>query len=399
MWGFELKIQESETYNWIVTELNAVELENVFGSNYDLALEAYCWWALNGPDEVGNKSKIEIDTIIAHPTYDDWYRLNVDGWNWAGMDSLYGGVPDRDDVSYNLPMDPEGSTFHYSLFLIPTPVVTYLEELSFPLGYSASGNTVTRSDTDLEDYEAKWFYNEDLGVTELFQIKNSADAVIFEVILLKFQIPDGTEFTWEVTKFSEAGLEGVYGPDWESNLQSYFGPDCNQTGAKLKRNVSDVRLVGTLWYVDYSEWYWTTSTFNSNPNFTSSYALYCDPQDGLWGSWMWLTPFPPHYYLVGRGYGGTNDYSDLIVTQNMTDVQHYQITYEYDEILGVFKTVQLLDNTSTVVFEWRLKTVTISTGGGIPGYSPNILISTMILFIGFVSIVSIKKIKGNKKNS
>lgn len=40
MWGFELKIQESETYNWIVTELNAVELENVFGSNWDLALEA-----------------------------------------------------------------------------------------------------------------------------------------------------------------------------------------------------------------------------------------------------------------------------------------------------------------------------------------------------------------------
>ncbi|GAG88878.1 unnamed protein product, partial [marine sediment metagenome] len=46
MWGFELKIQESETYNWIVTELNAVELENVYGSNWDSDLEAYCWWAL-----------------------------------------------------------------------------------------------------------------------------------------------------------------------------------------------------------------------------------------------------------------------------------------------------------------------------------------------------------------
>jgi len=398
MWGFELKIQESETYNWIVTELNAVELENVYGSNWDSDLEAYCWWALNSPDAVGNKSKFEIDTIVPHPTYDDWYRLNVDGWNWAGMDSLHGGVPDRDDVSYNLPMDPEGLFFHYSLFLIPTPVVTYLEELSFLAGYSASDNTVTRSDTDLEDYEVKWFYNEDLGVTELFQIKNSADVVIFEVILLKFHIPDGTEFTWEVTKLSEAGLEGALGTDWETNLQGYFGTDCNQIGAKLKRNISNVRLVGTLWYVDYSEWYWTTSTFNSNPNFTSSYSLFCDPQAGTWGSWMWLTPFPPHYYLVGRSYIASNELSDLTVTRNLTDIQDFQITYEYDEILGVFNTVQLLDNISTVVFEWSLMTVTVSTSGGIPGYSPYIFISTMILLIGFVSILSIKRIKGNRKN-
>jgi len=126
---------------------------------------------------------------------------------------------------------------------------------------------------------------------------------------------------------------------------------------------------------------------------------HCDPQNGNWGSWIWLTPFPPHYYLIGRNYILSNELSDLTVTRNLTDIQDFQMTYEYDEILGVYNTVQLLDDIGTVIFEWRLKTTTISTGGGIPGYNPYIFISIMILFIGFVSIVSIKKIKGNKKNS
>ncbi|MCK4286584.1 MAG: hypothetical protein KAX18_10300 [Candidatus Lokiarchaeota archaeon] len=101
----------------------------------------------------------------------------------------------------------------------------------------------------------------------------------------------------------------------------------------------------------------------------------------------------------GCGYILSNKLSDLTVTRNLTDIQDFQIIYEYDEILGVYNTVQLLDDTSTVIFEWSLMTVTVSTSGGIPGYSPYIFISTMILFIGFISIVSIKKIKGNKKNS
>ena len=395
MWGFELKIQELETYNWIITELDTVELENVFGSNWDLDLNAYCWWPLNSPTTEGYKSRFEVDTIIDHPSIGDTYRFYVDGWNWIGEDSLFGGLPDRDDIWYQLPMDPEGKSFHYSLFIIPTPVVRYLEELSYLAGYSASGNTVTRLDTDIEHYEVIWVYDEDLGVVDLFQIKNTADQVIFEVWLLEFKIPISTEFEWEVTILKEAGLEGVYGPDWENNLQSAFGTNCNQTGAKFKRNITDINLEEDLWQVSFSQWDWTTLAFGSIPNLTTSYSLYCDPQDGFWGSWMWLTPFPPHYYLVGRGYLGGTELSDLTVIQNATDVQDYQMIFNYDEILGVFNIVQIVDNTSIVVFEYRLTTAIVPSGGGggIPGYNLFISISTLFLLISFISLISIKKIK------
>lgn len=390
MWGFELKLQELETYNWIVTELNDVELNNVFGSNWDLDLNAYCWWALDSPTVEGNKSKLEMDTIATHPSLDDWYRFEIDGWSWIGEDSLFGGIPDRDNVGYNLPMDPEGVDFHYSLFLIALPVVRYLEELSYPAGYSASGNTVTRSHSDLENYEAVWVYDEELGVADLFQIKNSAGHVIFEVWLLEFKIPLGTEFTWEVTKVNEAGLEGVFGIDWEANLQSLFGTDCNQNGAKLKRTITDIDLDGDLWYISFEQWDWTITAFGGTPDLIDDYGVFCDPQGGFWGSWMWLAPFPPHYYLVGRGYFLGTELSDLTVTQSDTDVQDYQVKFTYDAILGVFKTVQILDNTSIVVFEYRLIS---AVGGGIPGYNLHISLSTLILLIGFISIISIKKIK------
>jgi len=390
MWGFELKLQVQETYNWIVTKLNTVELEDVFGSNWDLDLNTYCWWALDSPTVEGNKSKLEMDTIATHPSLDDWYQFQIDGWSWIGKDTLFESLPDRDNVAYNLPMDPEGVYFHYSLFLIALPVVRYLEELSYPAGYSASGNTVTRSHSDLENYEAVWVYDEELGVTDLFQIKNSAGHVIFEVWLLEFKIPLGIEFTWEVTKVNAAGLESIFGVDWQTNLQSWFGTDCNQNGAKLRRTITDIDLDGDLWYVYFNQWDWTNLPLGVTPDFTSSYGLFCDPQDGLWGSWMWIAPFPPYYYLVGRSYGLGAKLSDLVVTLNSTDVQDFQVKFTYDGILGVFKTVQVLDDTSTVVFEYRLIS---AAGGGIPGYNLHISMSTLVLLIGFISIISIKKIK------
>ncbi|MFX1418189.1 MAG: hypothetical protein ACFE9N_04620 [Promethearchaeota archaeon] len=391
MWGFELKVQEVETYNWIVTELNAVELENVFGSDWNLDLNAYCWWALDSPTTIGNKSKLEVDLIATHPTYDDWYRFEIDGWSWIGEDVLFDALPDRDNVGYSLPMDPEGVAFHYSLFLIATPVIRYLETISYPAGYSASGNTVTRSHSDVANYEAVWVYDEELGVTELFQIKNSVGNVIFEVWLMEFKIPVGTEFTWEVTTLNEVGLEGVFGPDWEANLQSWFGTDCNQAGAKLKREITEINLFGNLWSVSFNQWDWTTSAFGSNPDLTDTYGLFCNPQDGFWGSWMWLVTFPPHYYLVGRSYSAGVELSGLVVTLNVTDVQDFQVKFTYDAILGVFNTAQVFDNTTTLVFEYRL--ISAVTGGGIPGYDLFISLSTIILLIGFISIVSIKKVK------
>ncbi|MFX0073850.1 MAG: hypothetical protein ACFE96_00295 [Candidatus Hermodarchaeota archaeon] len=392
VWGFELKLETQETYNWIVTELDDAELESVFGVNWEVSINSFCWWALDGPTVIGNKSKFMADTIANHPTWDDWYQFQIDGWSWIDSEMYYATLPDRDDVTYNLPMDPEGLTFHYSLFIIPTPVVTYLEVLSYDPEYSASDNAVTLSSTADEDFEAFWLYDENLGVTELFQIKNSNGDVIFEVCLLEFKLPEDTEFTWQVVTLNEARLEDIFGGNWESDLQGLFGNDCNETGAQLRRTVLEYDLYGDLWYVNFDQWSWTTSTFASEPDMTSSYGLYSNPQDGYWGPWMWLVPLPAHYYLVGRQYGVDSELSDLTVTIDSTDIEDYKLICIYDDILGVLKIVQLRDDSNQLVFDYRL-TSAIVPDDGIPGYNLYIFVSTLTLLTGFISILLIKKIR------
>lgn len=393
LWGLELKIQPIETYNWIVTELNTGELEDVFGLDWDLDLNSYCWWALNAPSEVGNKSKFEIVSVFNHPSFDDWYQFYMDGWNWKDKELLHGLSPDRDDVAYNLPMDPTGILWNPSVWLIATPVVTFLEECSYYAGTSASGNIVTESNTDVEAFEAIWTYDENLGVTELFQIKNSAGDTIFEVILLEFKIPVGSEFEWKVGKLNTGELENVFGVSWETDIQSLFGTDCNQLDAKMKRKINDITLDGSLWYVYYDVWDWTANSFSSEPNYTAGTGLYCDPEDGFWGSWMWFVPVPAYYYLVGRSYYAGTELSGLTVIQNNTAIEDFQIKYIYDEILGIYKTVQLLNDENTVIFEYNLISAKADKDGVIPGYDLYILISTTFLIIGFSSIIFYRKLK------
>jgi hypothetical protein len=391
LWGFELKLDTQETYNWIVTELNTIKLDTIFGNDWGLDINAFCWWALDYPTMVGNKSKFYVDIIENHPTTADWYRFQIDGWNWNGSEQYFKPLPDRENVYYNIPMDPEGATFHYSVFIIPTPVVTFLEELSYDPGYSASGNMVTYQDSG-GDYEVIWIYDENLGVVEVFQIKDSGGDVVFEIMLLEFKLPENTEFTWRVTTLNEARLEDILGGDWELNLQSLFGVNCNASGAELKRTLLEYDLGGDLWYVSFNIWFWTTSAFTSEPDSILSYGLFSNPQDGFWGPWMWLVPIPAHYYLVGRQYDPDIEVSDLTITAESTDIEDYQLVCIYDEILGVLKIVQLRDDSNNVVYEYRL-TSAISSEGGIPGYDLYILVSTIALLIGFISILSIKKIR------
>ncbi|MFX0148543.1 MAG: hypothetical protein ACFE8E_12465, partial [Candidatus Hodarchaeota archaeon] len=324
-----------------------------------------------------------------HPTA-DWYRLYVDGWNWKDKELLHGGVPDRDDVWYNLPMDPTGNTWNPSVWMIPTPVVTYLEELSYFAGTSASGSTITVSSSDVESYEAIYTFDEDLGVTDLFQIKNSLGTVIFEVILMEFSFPAGSEFEWRVTKLNDVELENVLGGTWETDIESFFGPGCTEVGVKMKRHVTDILLSGNLWYLYTDVWDWTSHSYGSEPNYTTSFGLYCDPEDGFWGGWMWVTPFPPYYYLVGRSYAPGSQLSGLVVTQNNTAVEDYQLKYTYDAILGILKTVQLLNDESIVIFEYRLVSAAVSPGG-IPGFDTFLIISSVFLMVGLISLISIRK--------
>ena len=385
MWGLELKLEFAESYNWIVTTFNQGQISNTFGSNWELDINAYCWWTLDSPILSGEKSMFYVDAIGDHPSNDDWFWFDIDGWNWKAKDLLHGGVPDRDDGPYVLPMDPESFSFTYTLFIIPTPVERYLDAISYSAGYTHDGD---------EAYTAIWTFDEGLGVVDSFQIKNSGGTTIFHIILMEYKLDPGTSFEWEVTELNEAGLEAVLNTDWEANIQSDFGSGCNESGAKMKKRFDGgVELRGDLWYLDHSEWDWTMDSFGINPNLTSSsYGVFGNPEGSFWGPWMWFAPFPSDYYLIGRLYNTAFELNYLTVTYNRTDLQDYLTVYTYDLIFGVFDTVQILDNESTVVFEYQLVTADLPPGGGgIPGYDPLVMVSSVFLMIGLISVISIRK--------
>lgn len=392
MWGFSLVVEDGESYNWIVTNFNQGQITSVFGSNWENDIESYCWWALDAPILSGEKSMFFIDLVTNHGGVDDWYYMEVDGWNWKAKDLLHGGVPDRDNAPYTLPMDPEGVSFTYTLFMIPTPIIRYLDALSYSPGYSRDDNEVTLDATDDQDYTVVWQFDEDLGVVDSFRIKNAAGTTIFHIILMEFKWDPGTAFEWEVTAVDDTELENVLGTDWEANIQTYFGAGCNETGATMKFATEDIHLVTNLWDFDYDIWLWTSSPYAVTPDTSDTYGLFCNPEEGFWGSWMWIVPYIPDYYLAGRGYTVGTALDGLTVTQNATDIEDYQFVYTYDAVWGVFNTVQLLNNESTVIFEYQLISVEPPPGGdGIPGFDVIFLISSAILMIGLISIISLRK--------
>ena len=75
----------------------------------------------------------------------------------------------------------------------------------------------------------------------------------------------------------------------------------------------------------------------------------------------------------------------------MLKMIHDQTVYIYDLIFGVFDTVQIRDNESTVVFEYQLVTAELPPDGSIPGYDTLIMVSSVFLMIGLISIISIRK--------
>jgi hypothetical protein len=290
-------------------------------------------------------------------------------------------------------MDPESFSFTYSLFIIPTPVERFLDAISYTAGYTHEGNEVTQATSDDEVYTVIWTFDEGLGVVDSFQIKNSGGTTIFHIILMEYKLDPGTSFEWEVTELNEAKLEAALDTNWEADIQAYFGSGCNELGAKMKKRFDgNLRLLGDLWYLNHSEWDWTTSSFGINPNSTSSsYGVFCNPENGFWGTWMWFVPFPSDYYLIGRSYNTAFELDYLTVTHNITDLQDFQVVYTYDLIFGVFDTVTIFDNESTVAFEYQLVTAELPPGAAIPGYNTPVIAWSLFLIIGLISIISIRK--------
>lgn len=387
---FYLKFQENESYQWVITTFDAHALEVAFEPSWEDRLRYYLWWTTAIPTTVGERSMLRLDMINNHSIYKDGYEIEIDGWNWRELGNPYGAVPNATRFTYTINMDPDDFTFGDDTIMVPTPVDRYLSSIKYNTNYEQiSSNEVQLLRGYSQVMSFIWDFDENLGIMSRFRIKNFSSILIFDMKLMKINIPIDKQFEWKVNTLDQDRLEDVLGPNWAIDIQNTFGVGCNNLGASLKRQIGKIDLNGSFWEFEYKEWYWSSSSFPLLPDMSSKYLLNANSENSSWGSWMWLIPSPSEYYLSGLNYSSNSLVNSQTITSNYTDVENYQIKYYYDTNLGTYRTVQLVDEQNLVLFEFRL--VQAQNQAIIPGYDLTLTIGVVFLITGLLSIAFYKK--------
>ncbi|MFX1501750.1 MAG: hypothetical protein ACFFDH_12365, partial [Promethearchaeota archaeon] len=176
--GFEI----GDYFEFVCTELDITELNNVFGANWVADVGNYMWWCgYIAPSALDQKTKFAIVNITDHPTLTDWWRFTYDGWGWIDKGTTFPASPVVDDHGYNLPKSPSGELWNPSVWIIAKPIDVFLENVSYNMGYSAYDNIVNYTGIDVANYEVNWIYDENTAIVKNLVIKNDADTVIFEI--------------------------------------------------------------------------------------------------------------------------------------------------------------------------------------------------------------------------
>ncbi len=165
--NYKLEIEEGDTYDWEVTELNKFEFDRVFG--FEPAFEK------------GDKTRRTIDNI--EETTFGWF-ITVEFWDFQKNWDEDGAIVYEE--IYDSPGDYEANIF------LPTPVDEYLQKASedLPSEYLVEGQRVTIREKDYNrilEYDARGIL-----LSETFENKNGIILVKVESTLRL--IPMGNYF-------------------------------------------------------------------------------------------------------------------------------------------------------------------------------------------------------------
>jgi peptide/nickel transport system substrate-binding protein len=222
---FNLGFGIGDYFEFICTEFDTNELINVFGSDWESDVGNCMWWCDHVvPINIGQKTQFAIVNIEDHPTEVDWWRFTIDGWGWVDQVNDFGETPIRDDIWYNLPMDPEGEYWNPSVWIMALPVDLYIDSLSFSIqGYSTEEQIIQYSAIDINEYKIYCIYDENLGIVKHFFIENNLGAKIYELYMIDQNAP---ETSMEINGIYT--FDGWYYPDveitfWAEDLESEVG--------------------------------------------------------------------------------------------------------------------------------------------------------------------------------
>ena len=272
-YGFEVK--ENDEYEYILTKLNKVKLEEYFGLNWEqifsLPLNPY----------KADKIKFKISSVSENTTD---FEINYDIWGWKNRFNDFPiSFVRSESLSYK--NEPSDYTQRHNLtniipMFLPNQTELYLirANLSYQYDFPPPSFSTTLSYDEGKDIDGHniyvnihGYYNLDGSLMNIYITwRNSTSnerEIVFNLEPLtpsfleqsSLAIQSGDEHQWLVTKLNETVVESIFGANWEGK----FGlPENSTANDKIKIKIESTSDNSTHWNADYSLWDWVERDSN-----------------------------------------------------------------------------------------------------------------------------------------
>jgi len=254
-------------------------------------------------------------------------------------------------------------------------------------------------------------------------------AVVPQIGTYTFHGAPGNQKILQVRTVNNASLEDLFGANWDSILEEFFGVGCVNIGARKKSVVTAVNFTANEYFFGFpatnyttNNWKWTTGDFPNTPddlvNFTVT-SLYNPLNISFittiaWGQSATINnagfffaqlPTPVEQYLgaviwepkwesIGNTVVHHAEALDLLINyappygvyafyENCTE------TWTYDGTYGAWIAYKIADNETNTIYEFSIE---LPTEAAIPGFElPLIIGITGFTSVGMIYIVMKKK--------
>jgi beta-xylosidase len=423
--GVDSEIEMTFIYNdkGVLETYEIIESENGFSEKtnitrvYDLCPVDDIEWAVEKGDvlylgvEV-DEFKIDIVDIINYTTFDGftWQVVlaNISIWNASLQQWQKILCPDPISAPHHYigaaseyfypESDFERSYIYRAKLFLIFPIGTTGYDIAYHVLSSMLINDV--SNYDVVEYGDFWWYIEDSSTGNFNNYTYSTNGIINHVyeefITESYSIDEGIgiqggdEFTWEVTTLNIAGLQAVFGTNWEQMaidvLQKpiYWAgegwdyndkPDVLNEEMKIRiESVGSVESENDEWIFDgwelgFDIWNWTTGSLGEVPAMNDVENLILAESEYVYAPPMWFCPrFDTNdddVYTVDEALDEFNYFYNWETNGNIirVDLQSWNPLYQkyaanvtviYDQTTGAIQSYQIHDGSDTLIYEIQL---------------------------------------------
>ena len=189
--NYNVGFQENQEVEYVVTLVDKSELKDIFGKDFKDSFG-------DNAHQEGAKMKIRIDEIDEE-VRNRWFTVTIDVWDWVDPDYAFDSEPTREEWDYSTYKTPSkydnATVSDTGFFYVPTPVVSYLDDVDWDTNWKAKTNTIELKNRDKEKYINVWTYDENSGLLSKYEILNNRDKPVYRyeqqqlILIPNYELP------------------------------------------------------------------------------------------------------------------------------------------------------------------------------------------------------------------